>query len=76
MNLFLKSLALSLNYIAQGLTKLLSQEKLVERNTYVSNFIYSHLPNNYEGWNKREGGAKVAKLLNVELGINVEAGLF
>ena len=37
---------------------------------------YSHLSNNHGGWNKRGGGAKVAKLLNVELRINVEAGLF
>ena len=25
---------------------------------------YSHLFNNREGWNKREGGAKIAKSLN------------
>jgi hypothetical protein len=31
---------------------------------------YSHL------FNKRGGGAKVAILLNVELGINVEGGIF
>ena len=31
---------------------------------------YSHL------FNKRGGGAKVAKLLNVELGIYVEGGIF
>ena len=37
---------------------------------------YSHLSNNRGGWNKRGGGAKVAKWLNVELRINVEAGLF
>ena len=33
--------------------------------------IYSHLFNKRGGWNKRGGGAKVAKSLNVELGINV-----
>ena len=27
-------------------------------------------------WNKCGGGAKVAKLLNVEVGINVEGGIF
>ena len=33
-------------------------------------FTYSHLSN------KRGGGAKVAKSLNVEVGINVEGGIF
>ena len=37
---------------------------------------YSHLFNKRGAWNKRGGGAKVAKLLNVEAGINVEAGHF
>ena len=37
---------------------------------------YSHLFNIRGAWNKRGGGAKVAKLLNVELGINVEGGIF
>ena len=37
--------------------------------------MYSHLSNNRGGWNKRGGGAKIAKLLNVELGINIKAGL-
>ena len=37
---------------------------------------YSHLSNSRGGWNKRGGGAKVAKLLNVEAGINVEGGIF
>ena len=32
--------------------------------------MYSHL------FNKRGGGAKVAKSLNVEVGINVEGGIF
>ncbi len=36
--------------------------------------MYSHLSNKRGGWNKREGGAKVAKSLNVEVGINVEGG--
>ena len=46
---------------------------------YFSNICstcYSHLSNNRGGWNKRVGGAKVAKSLNVEGGINVEAGHF
>ena len=30
---------------------------------------YSHLSNNRGGWNKRGGGAKVAKSINVEGGI-------
>ena len=35
---------------------------------------YSHLFNKHGGWNKRGGGAKNAKSLNVEVGINVEGG--
>ena len=37
---------------------------------------FSHLSNKRGGWNKREGGAKVAKSLNVEVGINVEGRIF
>ena len=37
---------------------------------------YSHLFNKRGAWNKPGGGAKVAKLLNLELGINVEGGIF
>ena len=37
---------------------------------------YSHLSNNRGGWNKRGGGAKVAKSINVKFGINVEGGIF
>ena len=37
---------------------------------------YSNLSNKHGGWNKREGDAKVAKSLNVEVGINVEGGIF
>ena len=37
---------------------------------------YSHLFNKRGVWNKRGGGAKVAKTLNVELGINEEGGIF
>ena len=37
---------------------------------------YSHFFNKHGGWNKRGGGAKVAKLLNVQVGINVEGGIF
>ena len=39
-------------------------------------FYYSNLFNKRGAWNKRGGGAKFAKLLNVELGINVEGGIF
>ena len=38
--------------------------------------LYSHLSNNRGGWNKRRGGAKVAKSINVEVGINMEGGIF
>ena len=38
--------------------------------------MYSHLFNKRGAWNKRGGGAKVAKSLNVELGINEEGGIF
>ena len=34
--------------------------------------MYSHLFNKRGAWNKRGGGAKVAKSLNVEAGIKVE----
>ena len=38
--------------------------------------FYSHLSNKRGGWNKHGGGAKFAKSLNVEVGINVEGGIF
>jgi hypothetical protein len=38
--------------------------------------VYSHLSNKRGGWNKLGGGSKVAKLLNMEFGINVEGGIF
>ena len=37
-------------------------------------YASSHLFNKRGGWNKHGGGAKVAKLLNMEVGINVEGG--
>ena len=37
---------------------------------------YSHLSNKRGGWNKRGGGAKVVKSINVEVEITVEAGIF
>ena len=37
---------------------------------------YSHLFNKRGGWNKHRGGAKVTKSINVEVGINVEGGIF
>ena len=39
-------------------------------------FAYSHLSNSQGGWNKRGGGAKVAKSLNMKVGINVEGGMY
>ena len=36
---------------------------------------YSHLSNKRGGWNKCGGGAKFAKSLNVEVGINVKGGI-
>ena len=36
---------------------------------------YSHLSNKHGGWNKRGGGAKFAKSLNLEVGINMEGGI-
>ena len=38
--------------------------------------IYSHLSNKRGGWNKRGGGVKVVKSLNMDVGINVEGGIF
>ena len=37
---------------------------------------YSHLSNSRGVWNKRGEGAKVAKSINLEVGINVEGGIF
>ena len=37
---------------------------------------YPHLSNSRGGWNKRGGGAKVAKSINVEVGINVKGVFF
>ena len=37
---------------------------------------YSHLSNKRGGWNKREGGTKVAKSINEEVRINVVGGIF
>ena len=36
---------------------------------------YSYLSNS-GGWNKRGGNAQVAKSINVEVGINMEGGIF
>ena len=41
----------------------------------MSRLSYSHLSNNPGGWNKHGGGAKVAKSISVEVGINVEGGI-
>ena len=38
--------------------------------------LYSHVSNKRGGWNKRGGCAKVAKSIIVEVGINVEGGIF
>ena len=38
--------------------------------------LYSHLFHERGIWNKCGGGAKVAKSLNMEAGINVEGGSF
>ena len=35
---------------------------------------YSHLSNSLGSWNKRGRDAKVAKSINVEVGINMEGG--
>ena len=32
--------------------------------------------NSQRGWNERGGGAKVAKFINMEVGINVDGGNF
>ena len=37
---------------------------------------YSHLSNSWGGWNKHGGGAKVTELINEEVGINMEGGIF
>ena len=50
--------------------------KLLAPVVCFAQLVYSHLFDKRGGWNKREGGAKVAKSLNVEVGINVEGGIF
>ena len=42
---------------------------------FKQNWCYDYYSNIREGWNKREGGAKFAKSLNVEVGINMEGGI-
>ena len=49
---------------------------LLTCNSLTSNIYYSHLFNKRGGWKKRGGVAKVAKSLNMEVGINVEGGIF
>ena len=46
------------------------------KHLYFVQKVYSHLFDKRGGWNKRGGGAKVAKSLNMEVGINVEGGIF
>ena len=49
--------------------------------THLTHFWDKHLKRGYflsdsqGGWNKHGGGAKVAKSINVEVGINVEGGI-
>ena len=53
-----------------------SKETMELFNHFKLKLQYSHLSNNRGGWNKRGGGAKVAKPINVEVGINVEGRIF
>ena len=39
-------------------------------------YVYSHISNSRGGWNKRGGGAKVAKSINMEVGINGEGSIY
>ena len=55
--------------------KMVVKIKLSKKNVLVWG-TYSHFSNNRGGWNKHGGGAKVAKSLNVEVGINMEGGIF
>ena len=50
--------------------------QLIKSHIYIFFDWYSHHFNKRGGWNKCGGGAKVAKLINVEVGITVEAGFF
>ena len=52
------------------------KQKIVLTKLVNITWTYSHLFNKRGAWNKRGGGAKVAKSLNVELGINEEGGIF
>ena len=59
-----------------GFWKETSNEKSAFNKTSSIKSDCSHLSNNRGGWNKRGWGAKVAKSINVEVGINVEGGIF
>ena len=51
-------------------------KKLINVTTSIFRSIeYSHLSNKSEGSKNRGGGAKFAKSLNVEVGLNVEGGI-
>jgi hypothetical protein len=50
----------------------ITEELFVHR--YTTHFIAASI--NRGGWNKRGGSAKVAKSITVEVGINVEGGIF
>ena len=55
------------------ISKILSKFKFLSKSSRIR---YSHLSDNRGGWNKRGGGAKVAKSINVEAGITVEVGKY
>ena len=39
-------------------------------------YYYSRVPNKRVGWNKRVGGKILEKVINVQVGINVQEGNF
>ena len=51
-------------YLADPMQRVCNSTLIPDRN--------SHLSNSRGGWNKRGVGAKVAKSINVEVGINLE----
>ena len=56
--------------------KLIVQIRVFSLNQIKCYTLYSHLSNSRGGWNKRGRGTKVAKSINLEVGINVEGGIF
>ena len=65
-----------LHFFVRALNNILTKYQYSRISNKLGAHAYSHLFNKRGAWNKRGGGAKVAKSLNVELGIKEEGGIF